>query len=284
LPPPSPALPGGPPLPAVHPSGDVAGRIFLLVLDDLHLEFRETPRTRALVTRILLTVVHDGDLVGVVTTGYSSISERLTYDRQVAESAIRRVTGGGLRPEQIFDGRQLGEVRNRARVAFTTAHDLLKQLEGVRNRRKTVVLVSGGYDVDPTRGGSPPSDTDLARELAELTRAANRANATIHAIDPRGLVLGADPPQGVPVADWNAYLRDAQDSLRVLAMETGGQLIANQNEVDTALQRIDGEAGDYYVLGYERRSPDTDGRPRRIEVRTSRPGVTVDYRPSATPR
>ena len=36
------------------------------------------------------------------------------------------------------------------------------------------------------------ADADLARELGELTRTANRANATIYTIDPRGLVGGPD--------------------------------------------------------------------------------------------
>ena len=46
---------------------------------------------------------------------------------------------------------------------------------------------------DPARRtGNQFAMADLVGELAELTRAANRANTTIYTIDPRGLVGGPD--------------------------------------------------------------------------------------------
>ena len=46
-------------------------------------------------------------------------------------------------------------------------------------------------DTNPfAKQGNEFADADLASELGELTRAANRANATIYTIDPRGLVGG----------------------------------------------------------------------------------------------
>ena len=44
-------------------------------------------------------------------------------------------------------------------------------------------------------------------------------------------------------------MRKSQDSLRVLAEETGGIAVVNQNDFDKALKRIDAETSDYYVLG-----------------------------------
>ncbi len=61
--------------------------MFLIFIDDLHLDFRMTPRTRDLMKRMLKNLVHDGDMFGIVSTGTSSISEQLTYDRQVLEAA-----------------------------------------------------------------------------------------------------------------------------------------------------------------------------------------------------
>ena len=56
------------------------------------------------------------------------------------------------------------------------------------------------------------AEADLVRELAELTRAANRANATIYTIDPRGLSAGPDIDVDISVTEWNAHLRASQDS------------------------------------------------------------------------
>src|SRR6188474_137675 len=140
-------------LPQRRPTNDAAGRIFLIFIDDFHLQFRETPRTRQLIQKMLRLLIHEGDMFGIVSTGHSSISEQLTYDRQVLESAIERITGGGLTPKEITQGMQTSqgpaELRHRAHVAFSVAYDLMRNLEKVQNRRKAVIYISSGYDFDP---------------------------------------------------------------------------------------------------------------------------------------
>jgi len=311
--PPPAAAPEGIILPAARPTNDAAGRVFLIFIDDLHLDFRLTPRTRDLMQKMLRDLVHDGDMFGIVSTGTSSISEQLTYDRQVLESAVSRVTGGGLRPEDIIKGMQSNqgsELRYRAHVAFSTAYQLMKNLETLRNRRKAVIYISSGYDFNPfetsrlkyqaelygldtndssqfdpftqsQNNGNTFAEADLVRELAELTRAANRANATFYTIDPRGLIAGQDlGDEQVDAAEWQNYLRETQDSLRVLAEQTGGIAVVNQNDFSKALKRIDAETSDYYVLGYYSTNPDPLKRTRRIEVKTKRDGVQVWSRTS----
>lgn len=119
------------------------------------------------------------------------------------------------------------------------------------------------------------SDADLASELAELTRQANSANATLYTIDPRGLVGGSDIDENLDPTEWSDYIRKSQDSLRVLADETGGIAVVNQNDFDKALKRIDAETSDYYVLGYYSKNPDPTRRRRGIDVKVIRKGLTV---------
>ena len=310
-PPPAPA-PEGIILPPSRPTNDAAGRVFLIFLDDLHLDFQNTPRVRELVKKMLRNLIHEGDMFGIVSTGTSSISEQLTYDRQVLESAISRMTGGALKPEDIIKGQQTqqgnAELRYRAHVAFSTAYDLMRNLEQVRNRRKAVIYISSGYDFAPfeksrmkyqaeqyqldttdpqndpflrqQNQGNNFAEADLVRELAELTRAANRANATLYTIDPRGLVAGPDLDQDLDTAEWQDHIRETQDSLRVLAEQTGGIAVVNQNDFDKALKRIDAETSDYYVLGYYSTNPDPLKRTRKIDVKTARNGAQVWSRTS----
>ncbi len=151
-PPPAPAQEGII-LPQRRPTNDAAGRIFLIFIDDFHLQFRETPRTRLLIQQMLRNLIHEGDMFGIVSTGHSSISEQLTYDRQVLDSAIERITGGGLTPKEIVEGMSTSqgpaELRHRAHVAFSVVYDLMRNLEKVQNRRKAVIYISSGYDFDP---------------------------------------------------------------------------------------------------------------------------------------
>ena len=301
-------------LPANRPRSDTAGRIFVIIIDDFHLDAANGQKTRQIVGQMLRDLIHEGDMFGIVSTGYSSISEQLTYDRQVLESAIRRIQGGGLTPREIIQGAQGSqgptELRHRAHVAFSLAYEQMRNLEKVQNRRKAVIYISSGYDFNPfaqsrleeqalrarvdaadlqndpffrtQQSSQMLAEADLVGELAELTRAANRANATIYTIDPRGLAAGPDIDLDIRTPEWNAYLRNSQDSLRVIAEETGGFAMVNMNNISAGLKRIDAETSDYYVLAYSSSNADPLKRLRRIQVKTTRQGATVFHRTSYT--
>jgi VWFA-related protein len=305
--PPPPPPPEGIILPPARPRTDVAGRIFLFVVDDLHLDFRNTNIVRRLFRTMADELVHEGDMFGIVSTGTSSLSIDLTYDRSRLEEAANKVSGGALRPTEIIQGSEgpdgPSELRYRAHVAFSTAYDVIRNLEKIQNRRKAVVYVSSGYDLNPFEGaryGEPNvvgqtragleyrpefdpftrqsqrfADADLIRELAELTRAANRANATIYTLDPRGLVAGADIDENLDPVEWQNFVRKSQDSLRTIAEQTGGFAIVNQNDFTKALKRIDAETSDYYVVGYYSTNPDPLRHTRKLEVKTKRKDVEV---------
>ena len=307
-------------LPPSRPTNDAAGRIFIFFLDDLHMDFRNTGRIKDLVKKIRLTLVHDGDLFGVVSTGPSSISIDLTYDLKRLDEVVKKISGAGLRPQEIIEaGSQSqegpSEVRYRAHVAFSTAYDLMAELEKVHNRRKALIYITNGYDFNPfpasrykvdqeragiqptaekvegsgeayrnpqddpsdlfTRSGQVFAEADLARELAELTRTANRANVSFYTIDPRGLVGMPDLDDNINMVEWQDTLRKSQDSMRVLAEETGGFAVVNSNDFDRSLKRIDAETSDYYVLGFYSNNPDPLRRNRRMEVKATRPDVAT---------
>ena len=289
-------------LPPSRPVNDAAGRIIIFVIDDLHLEFRDTHRVRMLFRDMAKELIHDGDLFGIVSTGTSSIAIDLTYDRARMEEAANRITGGGLKPSEIIQQSATGEtpqeVMHRANVAFETVYDMLNNLQQTQHRRKAVVLISNGYDFDPfasSRMGTADSvflnnrnvdpndpytsmrnqgnqfnDAELSMRLAELTRQANRANATFYTFDPRGLVAGSDIDEPVDPVEWEKHLRKSQDSLRVLAELTGGIAVVNTNDHNKALKRIDAETSDYYVLGYYSTNPDPTQRRRVIEIRVKK--------------
>jgi VWFA-related protein len=311
-------------LPPPRPTNDASGRIFLIFVDDLHMDFRNTGRIRELFKKISKELVHDGDMFGIVSSGPSSIAIDMTYDRKRLDEAISKISGSGLKPDEIIttpDGSQgPPEVRYRAHVAFSTAYEVLQKMEQVHNRRKAFIYVSNGYDFDPfsksrakeasaryavtsnndnSDGSSNNSNTDtnpfsksgnefaaadLAAELSELTREANRANTAIYTIDPRGLVGGPDLDETkLDTVDWQDHIRETQSSLRVIADLTGGFAVVNSNDFDKALKRIDAETSDYYVLGYYSSNPDPFKKRRNIEIKVKTAGkFQLDYKPSYT--
>ena len=299
-------------LPQSRPTSDASGRVFLVFIDDQHLDFGSTPKTREILKKMLKNLIHEGDMFGIVTTGPSSISQQLTYDRQILESAISSITGNALKPSEILNRGSWGtqgplEVRHRAHVTFEVAYDLMKNLEKVQNRRKAVLYISSGYDFNPferTRfeqtverlqttaeeltynpfqiteeSQNMLNEADLVAELTMLTRAARRANAAFYTIDPRGLIAGQDMAEEINMQDFNDWVRETQTTLRVLAEETGGFAIVNQNDFDKGLKRIDSETSDYYLIGFYSNNPDPLRRNRKLEIKV-RDGLTVNHRSS----
>jgi hypothetical protein len=203
-------------------------RAFLLFVDDLHLEFRQTPRTRALMQRVLREAAREGDLWAVVTTGTSSLSLAPTKDLEVLRGTVARVTGNGLKPSERMpvepgSGAAL-EVKHRAEVSYATATQAIEGLAAAApGAMLTVLYISDGYD------------TRLAAGPRALIDAATRVRATVFAIKP---VPQAVVPADIPPAEWAAYVAATQGALQMLATETGGIAALGPDDIDLLLQRV----------------------------------------------
>ncbi len=307
-----PAVPEGIVLPSVTRkpvAADVAGRVILIFIDDLHFDVEYTPHVRRLIDTLVTNLLHEGDMVAMVSSGPSAIEIGLTYDRKLIASAASKIRGSGITTAEIFQMMETsqgpGDIRTRAQVAFYNAYNMVTELENVVNKRKAVIYISSGYDFDPfaesrrgrdrIQGGrfSEPSrllieednpyfrlpaataDIDLYNFMRELTLASNRANATLFTVDPRGLSGVTDAGKFLDQSEWRTYLQKTQSSLRFLAEETGGFAVVNDNDFATAFKRIDAETSDYYVIGFYPTNPDQKKRVRQLEVKVDRPNVNV---------
>ena len=141
-------------LPPSRAVNDTAGRIFVIIVDDLHIEANKTPKTRQMFDLFAESLIHEGDLFGVISTGPSSIRVDLTYDRAMLHTAMEQIMGDGFTAMEMITDLSQGtrgpeELRWRAHTAFKTVRDTIRGLEQIENRRKVVIYVSSGYDFNP---------------------------------------------------------------------------------------------------------------------------------------
>jgi len=319
-------------MPKSRRPADVSGRIFIIFIDDMHLQPADSIKARKVLEQIRDEVVHENDLIGLVSTGFSSIQTDLTYDYEHRRfnEAIRKLMGSADTPDDILrlpeSSEGISKLRYNANVAFRTAYDILNQAEKITDRRKSFIYVSSGYSFNPFKDAryqqakewyewntaspdpatdpdnetvSPPvesrwenpfessgqqfAETDLVAQLAELTRAARRANVVFYTVDPRGLDAGPTLNYKLSVGEWRDWITTTISSLQILADETGGFAIVNTNDFRSGLQRIDAETSDYYIIGYSSTNPDPLRVRRVVEIKVpERDDLMLQYKPEYT--
>jgi VWFA-related protein len=315
------------------------GRIYVMLLDDLHVDAARTQRARDVARAFIEKNMAANDLMAVMTVGGGqSATQEFTNNKQLLAEAVDNFTGSKLpsitqarneeyyiqlavenrttlqRDSSIGDPYELTRVFN-ARASLRTIRDVADWFGGVRGRRKSVILVSEGLDVEVNQvlplgasgnGAQIQSDNQggsmVITDLLETIGAAQRSNVTLYTVDPRGLTNLADdsisvssfasqneallnngtPANTMAKAIGATSIREelmrSQDDLRTLAEETGGLAATGSNDFDQAFQRIVNDSTAYYVLAYYPPSDKRDGKFHKIDVQVKRPGLRVRSR------
>jgi hypothetical protein len=86
---------------------------WLVFVDDLHLDFRNTGRLRELLRMVSGQLIRPGDRFALRSSGPSMLSVDITQDQTLLASALMRATGSGLSFSDIARGGG-----NEARIAL----------------------------------------------------------------------------------------------------------------------------------------------------------------------
>jgi VWFA-related protein len=239
-----------------------------------------------------------GEMVREAMTEYEAMRIDQDRDPLITDRVMRRfLATGQIRqdtqlprdpppdPNDVESFRGLTQARAADVYARATARNeqalgiIERSLESLAESRgrKSLVLVSGGIVQDP--------------RLAiyhQVVNAARRANTAVYFLDVRGLVAATMALQadvGVPTnsidVSTGAGLNEAHErseGSEGLALDTGGFVVRNQNDLAAGLGRIGREARSYYLVGYSPTNRAADGKFRKIQVKVARPGVSVRAR------
>ena len=201
---------------------------WVVFVDDLHLDFRNTGRLRDLVRKVVTEVVGPDDLMTLRASGPSQIGGDLG-SRDFYRPQVSRVTGNGLREDDLLrsDRATVAEIDERFRRTMRGVVGAIGAFESAGHTPRGLILISNGYarDVLATAEGQALLDQVL-RHSVKVFAISGRF---IESLD---MLLAADPDQ------WAVHQEAERNSLRDLAERTSGFAIITAYELPNALLRI----------------------------------------------
>lgn len=294
-------------------------RVFVIFFDDYHVRFGNGRRVALQLTEFLRDNLLPTDLVGVMFPLTPLQDLNLTRDHATIIDQVDNWRGRkyDYTPRNIFEERYANYPTEtvellRNDVSMSAMRGLMMYLGGIRDARKSLLLVSEGYTnyVPPQLRSlnaqnfpdsyENPSVSDpfaaenraeerseffrnsgLQMDLRRIFETANRFNTAIYPLDPRGLATGEYDVSQPNVSTRTSLraLRSTQDTLRTLAEETDGRALVNMNTLDTGLNQMLTDSSAYYLIGYTSTGSPTDGEFHDIDVRVTRDDTSVRHRP-----
>jgi VWFA-related protein len=293
-------------------------RVYAIFLDEYHVRRANSISIRDPLTKFLTTQLRPKDMVAVMYP--LTPVQDVTFTRNVDQivNAINRFEGRKFdyTPRNQFEetySRYPTETVEKIRndVIVGALRGLAVRLGSLREGRKSIIYVSEGLtislppqmrradasmpqpitptDNSPVAQGREMtaewfSQSDVYSRMRDVFDAANRNNAAIYSLDPRGLapfeydINDGGINQAPELMTDKRALQATQDTLRTLSEETDGRAIVNRNTLAEGLAQIARDSSFYYLIGYNSSQAPSDGKFHEIKVRVKRPGVDVRSR------
>ena len=239
-----------------------AGRDYVLVVDEESLR----PGTENLLRDAILLLeqsLNTRDRIGLFAIPRGSISLAPTSDRAPFRAAVSAIAGRAKPASSPSDH------RCHTRDVLTGVTSILGSITN-RGAATPVVLFSVGL-VGPstattTLGAASEDCTLLPDDFQRVGPAAETARAQFFVIRPEESVE-----------------RGLSEGLEHIAGVTGGQMLFMGSDIDSALGRVASETSAYYLATLATDASERSGSSQRLELRTSRTGVTLRARASVAP-
>jgi len=291
-------------------------RLFAVFLDDYHVRKENSMRAREVIASFIEGQLLPTDMVGIMYPLTPLDDVLMSRNHANAASAIRSFWGRkyDYTARNLFEERYVNYVstmeaeRIRNQVTLSAIKALIVHLGGLKEGRKSLLLVTEGYTntlpaqaqdqiaAEPQGGARAPDpiggkstretsqeyflQADMLSDIRLVYEMANRYNTAIYAVDPRGLTPFEFDLSRSNISNQSdtAILNSTMDTLRIMASETDGRAIVNQNDLVPGLKQIVRDSSAYYLLGYSTTQNAVDGKFHQIKVNVKRPGVQVRAR------
>lgn len=286
-------------------SGSDEGRLVVILMDRT-IPIEQPTLTARKIALAAVDALGPHDLAAVVSTSNSAVQTRavqnLTADHARLRAAIEagdpsvgmsgtaegimNMPGSPFRIDPMNDSRCLCGI-----CVPETITRVADAVQGTPRRRKLLLFIGSSMIWQSTRPiaeafQDPGCETRLKDARTAMFAALDRANLTVHSIDPQGLVNAGPQSQAAAMTRSSRSAIDSRQSgitttlnerenLSVLPERTGGRVVVGANNPERTIPEIFRESASYYVLGIERAAASGGSGTRTIQVKVGRKGLRV---------
>jgi len=230
--------------------------------------------------------------------------QNLTADRPRLVRAIEAIdpsTGISREAEAIMNqipGFKMEPLNEPSCLCGVCVHEAITRVaeavEGAPRRRKILLFIGSDmfwqtYRTPSQASQEPGCEKRLEDARTIMFAAVDRANLTVHSVDPQGLTNAAAPAHAslstltsrtraaALDAVWGstAHPMSGRQNISVLPDRTGGRVVAGRNSPEDVIPQILDESRAFYLIGIERGPSTRPDGVRRLEVKVRRKGAHV---------
>ncbi|MGQ9915806.1 MAG: VWA domain-containing protein [Bryobacteraceae bacterium] len=275
-------------------------RLIVLYFDWTSLDEEQQVRAKEAAEEWIRTKMTPADLVRIVAFGSRlRVVQDFTGDRDALIEAVRKFQTGEMSELAAEGATETDTGEDAAFAADETEFNVFntdRKLAALEDLARSLAPLPEKKAVVYFSGGVSRTGMDNEAQLRAAVNAAVRANVSFYPVDVRG--LQAEPPgggaavatvSGTGLFSGQAQGRqrqrsyDTQDTLEMLAADTGGKALFDSNDLVLGIQRAQQDIQSYYILGYYSTDERRDGQYRRVDVKLApavqaRLKARLDYR------
>lgn len=276
-------------------------RLVAMLFDYSTMGIPEQHRIQEAALKFIREDLKPADIVAIMYagTGPIKIVQDFTTDRDRLEEVVKSFAIGAASELAGVAGNggdsTTGEDTGTAFNADETEFNIFntdKQLATLESGAKMLAAFPEKKALIYFSSGISKSGFDNQASLEKTVNAAQRANVAIYPIDARGLVAsapagdasaaasrGTSALTGTQMQSQRDSFNDSQETLSTLAIDTGGKLFVDDNDLALGMEKARDDIASYYIIGYYSTNLKMDGKYRRVTIKL-KPEIQakLDYR------
>jgi VWFA-related protein len=276
-------------------------RLVAMLFDFSTMAIPEQNRIQVAALQFIREQMKPADIVAVLSasTGPLKIVQDFTDDKDRLEEVVKGFTIGqaselaGVAGNggDSTSGEDTGTAFNADETEFNV-FNTDKQLATLESAAKMLAAFPEKKALLYFSSGISKSGNDNQAALDAAVNAAKRSNVAFYPIDARGLVASAPSGDassassrgtssftGGSMQSSRDSFAASQETLSTLAVDTGGKLFIDDNDLALGMEKARDDIASYYIVGYYSTNIKMDGKYRRVEVKLSKDvQAKLDYR------